>query len=94
VPQDAVGIIEGMRGLDPVSGVTGCGRPLNHMTFARMMRRLGLVCATVHGFCSAFRGWAAETTTHPNDVVELPLAHMTGSTVELADKRTDLFDRS
>ena len=30
---------------------------------------------TVHGFRSTFRDWAAETTGHPNYVVEMALAH-------------------
>jgi integrase len=46
---------------------------------------------TVHGFRSAFRDWAAETTNFPNHVVEMALAHTIGNKVEAAYRRGDLF---
>ena len=48
--------------------------------------------ATVHGFRSAFRDWAAETTRFPREVAELALAHTVGSAVERAYRRSDLFE--
>ena len=47
--------------------------------------------ATVHGFRSSFRDWAAETTKHANIVVEMALAHAIGDKVEAAYRRGDLF---
>jgi integrase len=47
--------------------------------------------ATVHGFRSSFRDWAAERTTFPNHVVEMALAHSIGNAVEKAYRRGDLF---
>lgn len=44
---------------------------------------------TVHGFRSAFRDWAAETTDYPGDLVELALAHAIGNKVEAAYRRGD-----
>jgi integrase len=44
--------------------------------------------ATVHGFRSSFRTWAAEAG-HPREVAEMCLAHATGSAVELAYQRSD-----
>jgi integrase len=49
--------------------------------------------ATVHGFRSSFRDWAAETTSYPNHVVEMALAHAIPSAVEAAYRRGDLFDK-
>ena len=46
---------------------------------------------TVHGFRSAFRDWAAETTNTPNHVVEMALAHTIGDKVEKAYRRGDLY---
>src|SRR5262245_4509341 len=43
--------------------------------------------ATVHGFRSSFRDWAAEETAYPNHVVELALAHAIGDSVERAYRR-------
>lgn len=49
--------------------------------------------ATVHGFRSAFRDWAAEETDHPDYVAEKALAHAIKSHVEAAYRRGDLFDK-
>jgi integrase len=49
--------------------------------------------ATVHGFRSSFRDWAAERTNYPNIVVEAALAHTISSKVEAAYRRGDLFEK-
>jgi integrase len=49
--------------------------------------------ATVHGFRSSFRDWAAEQTTFSREVCETALAHVDGSAVERAYRRTDLFEQ-
>lgn len=49
--------------------------------------------ATVHGFRSTFRDWAAEQTIFPAAVCELALAHVNKDRVEAAYQRSDLFDR-
>jgi integrase len=54
---------------------------------------MGRADVTVHGFRSCFRDWAAEQTAFPHDVVEMALAHTVGSKVEVAYKRTDLFEK-
>ena len=59
----------------------------------KLLRRMGRSDITVHGFRSSFRDWAAETTHHPNHVVEMALAHVVGSAVEAAYRRGDLFDK-
>ncbi|RYG19830.1 MAG: integrase, partial [Caulobacteraceae bacterium] len=51
------------------------------------------VDVTVHGFRSAFRDWAAEKTSHANEVVEMALAHAIGSQVEAAYRRGDLLEK-
>ncbi|WP_320535317.1 tyrosine-type recombinase/integrase [Robbsia andropogonis] len=48
---------------------------------------------TVHGFRSAFRDWAAETTEYAGEVVEAALAHTVKNKVEAAYRRGDLLDR-
>jgi integrase len=57
-----------------------------------LLRRMGHG-ATAHGFRSSFRDWAAETTAHPNHVVEQALAHAVGGAVEATYRRGDLFDK-
>jgi len=68
------------------------GRPLSNMAMLELLRGMedGL---TVHGFRSTFRDWAAETTGHPNHVVEMALAHTIGDKVEAAYRRGDLFEK-
>ncbi len=51
------------------------------------------VAAVPHGFRSSFRGWAAEGTDHPREVIEAALAHVVGNQTGAAYTRSDLFDR-
>jgi integrase len=70
------------------------GRPLSHRSMAAAVRRMGRKDEfTVHGFRSAFRDWAGETTAHPREVVEAALAHRLGDRVEQAYARGDLFQK-
>ena len=69
------------------------GKPLSIMALEMVLRRMELNNATVHGFRSTFRDWAAETTSYPNHVVEMALAHSIGDKVEAAYRRGDLFDK-
>lgn len=48
---------------------------------------------TVHGFRSSFKTWATEATSFPNELSEAALAHVTGSQVERAYRRTDALER-
>ena len=41
----------------------------------------------------AFRDWAAECTSYPNEVCEMVLAHSIGDKVETAYRRGDLFEK-
>ncbi len=63
---------------------------LSDMTLSAVLRRLK-VDATVHGFRSTFRDWAAEQTNFPNEVAEMALAHTVSDKVEAAYRRGDLF---
>ena len=47
--------------------------------------------ATVHGFRSTFRDWCAESTSYPNEVAEMALAHTVSSAVERAYRRGNLL---
>lgn len=67
--------------------------PLSNMSMAMLLRRMGVEDATVHGFRSAFRDWAAEAANAPRELAELSLAHKVGSDVERAYARSDLLER-
>ena len=49
--------------------------------------------ATVHGFRSTFRDWAAETTAYPRELAEAALAHALSDKVEAAYQRGDLLEK-
>jgi len=67
-------------------------RPLSDMTLTACHRRLKLT-ATVHGWRSTFKDWAAEKTSYANELSEMALAHAISSGVESAYRRGDLFER-
>ena len=69
------------------------GKPLSVMALEMMLRRMKIEDATVHGFRSAFRDWAAERTNFTNEVCEAALAHVIGNKAEAAYRRGDLFDK-
>ena len=70
------------------------GRRLSDMTLTKILRTVGLAeRATVHGFRSSFRDWAAECTSASYAAMELSLAHHVGNTVERAYARSDLLEQ-
>jgi integrase len=66
---------------------------LSNMAMLQLLRRMGRVNITTHGFRSSFRDWAAEQTGFPGEVAEAALAHVVGDKVEAAYRRGDLFDK-
>ncbi len=69
------------------------GKPMSNMALLAILKRMKRRDITTHGFRSAFRDWAAETTAYPDAVVEMALAHAIGNAVEAAYRRGDLFDK-
>jgi integrase len=65
---------------------------MHDQAMLELFGRMGGEC-TVHGFRSTFRDWAGETTSFPNHVVEMALAHAIGNQVEAAYRRGDLFEK-
>ncbi|ELJ2624022.1 integrase [Salmonella enterica subsp. enterica serovar Cerro] len=53
---------------------------LSDMSLLAVLKRMGYIDLTQHGFRSTFREWAGETTNYPREVIEHALAH------QLADK--------
>ena len=67
------------------------GGALSGMAMAMLLRRMDHPDVTVHGFRSAFRDWAAETTSFPHEVCEMALAHVIANKAEAAYRRGDLI---
>ncbi|WP_127143120.1 tyrosine-type recombinase/integrase [Pelagibacterium montanilacus] len=65
---------------------------LSDMVFTKILRSLNIP-ATAHGFRSSFRDWASETTSYPNEVAEMALAHTISNKVEAAYRRGDLLEK-
>jgi integrase len=66
--------------------------PLSTMAMTMLLRRMGQDY-TVHGFRSAFRDWAAESTGFAHEVCEMALAHVIENKTEAAYRRRDLFEK-
>ena len=67
--------------------------PLSNMSMLMLLRRMKIKGATVHGFRSTFRDWAAEVANAPREVAEMSLSHRIGSQVEQAYARSDLLEK-
>jgi integrase len=65
---------------------------ISDATMARMMERRGLK-ERPHGFRSSLRTWLAEATKAPHEVAETMLAHVSGTSVERAYRRTDFLEQ-
>ncbi len=91
----ALAVIEPLQALGSEYVFEGQKRhqPLSNMSMLMLLRRMNIEGATVHGFRSTFRDWAAEVANAPREVAEKSLAHAVGSDVERAYARSDLLER-
>jgi integrase len=60
---------------------------------AKVLDRMGVEGATVHGFRSAFRDWAGNETHFAREVAEAALAHVVGDAAEQAYRRGDALEK-
>jgi integrase len=67
--------------------------PMSDMTLTAVLKRMRQTDITVHGFRSTFRDWAAETTSYPNELAEMTLAHVVSNKVEAAYRRGDMLEK-
>ena len=94
----AVAILKGVQPLNTLDRLEAYvfpghkGKRLSVMAMAMLMRRMERA-ETVHGFRSAFRDWASESTGFAHEVCEMALAHTIGNKAEAAYRRGDLFDK-
>jgi integrase len=63
-------------------------RPLSNIAMQKVLTRLAVDDATVHGFRSAFRDWAGNETHFAREVAEAALAHVVGDKAEQAYRRS------
>jgi integrase len=69
------------------------GQAISDTAIRDVLRDMGYskTDATIHGFRSTFRDWAAEKTNFPNHVAEAALAHAIPSATEAAYRRGELL---
>jgi integrase len=68
-------------------------KPITDRALLMLLRGMDYGHVVTHGFRSTFRDWAAESTSFPNHVVEMALAHTVSDKVEAAYRRGDLFEK-
>ena len=86
--------VEIINKLAPLPGpfiFSGRNGAIGQKVMLHLLREHGGAGATVHGFRSAFRDWAAETTGFSADVIEAALAHGHSDKTVAAYARGDLF---
>lgn len=66
---------------------------MSHVAMAKVMSRLRVTGATVHGFRSAFRDWAGNETAFAREIAEAALAHVVGDAAEQAYRRGDALEK-
>lgn len=71
------------------------GSMLSDMSLTALLRRMNRKDITMHGFCSTFRDWCAESVrnSYPRQVCERTLAHSLPEKVEAAYRRGDLIKK-
>jgi integrase len=73
--------------------INGGGKPLSNQAMSELLKGMVGDKATVHGFRSTFKDWAAETTEYPNWLSELAIAHVVKNKTEAAYRRGDALDK-
>ena len=66
------------------------GGPLSDMSISAVCKRMG-VDAVPHGFRSSFKDWARSSTSYPDEVSELALAHVNSDATRAAYARDELL---
>lgn len=93
--QAAVALIEKQRGQNQkwvFPGVKGGTLALGELQLV-IREDMKRDTITVHGFRSAFRGWAAAKTNYAWETCEMALAHTVGDETERAYMRDDMFEK-
>lgn len=79
-----------IKGCDLIFPGANADTALSDMALLELVRGMSLP-ATVHGFRSSFRDWAAEETDVAREIAEAALAHTLENKVEAAYRRTDFL---
>jgi integrase len=87
----ALEIVQSIGGASTFLFPGGNGAPISNMAMLELLQGIaGCEDLTVHGFRSTFKDWCAETTSFPNELSEMALAHTVSDKVERAYRRGDM----
>jgi integrase len=89
----ALEIVTGMGEGDFVFPGQRRGKPLSPNAMAKILERMHVNDAVVHGFRSSFRDWSGNETHFPREVCEAALAHVIENKAEAAYRRGDALDK-
>jgi integrase len=68
-------------------------RPVSDVSLAKCIRNHSNTPATTHGMRSTFRDWCGDMTDFPRELAETALAHVVGSEVEAAYRRSTALEK-
>jgi integrase len=83
LPRDSEFVFPGARAM----------KPLSDMAMLKVVRGMRGQGSTVHGFRSTFKDWAGETTSFPNELTEIALAHAISDKTDAAYRRGDMMEK-
>src|SRR5947209_4658127 len=71
------------------------GAGLSNAAMSELLKCMGYApeYATVHGFRSTFKDWAADETDYPNEMSEIAMSHAVPDKVEAAYRRSNMLRR-
>ena len=71
------------------------GAGLSNAAMSELLKGMGYApeYATVHGFRSTFKDWAADETDYPNEMSEIAMSHAVPDKVEAAYRRSNMRER-
>ncbi len=92
--RDAIKLLEGLPRFEGSNYLFTAprGGPLSDMSISMLCRRMK-VEAVPHGFRSTFKDWCSETTSFPDMVSEMALAHGISDEVQKAYRRGVLYGK-
>ena len=68
-------------------------RHMAHVAMQKVLARMNVTNATVHGFRSTFRDWAGDVTLFQREIAEAALSHKVGDAAEQAYRRGDALEK-
>lgn len=89
----ALAIVQPRLGRELLFPNDATGEQLSENAMLAVLKRMGYGSITVHGFRSTFKDWARETTSYPDDLSEMALAHIISDKTRAAYARGTMIEK-